>query len=74
MTQQPDDNTTLVSPTTALEAAFQAFAADFTAAGEPSPLGSAASLARDDFPAYVRRLEDYSRGVNLPIRLVPQDT
>jgi predicted acetyltransferase len=64
----------LVSPTPALKDALLAMLADFEAAGEPRRLGRATQLAVQDFDAYLRLLEEYARGVNLPTDLVPQDT
>jgi predicted acetyltransferase len=74
MMQRVDENIALVAPTSALKDTFLAMVADFEASGELRPLGSATLLALQDFGAFLRQLEDYSRGVNLPRRLVPQDT
>jgi len=45
---------------------------EFEAAGELPRLGRAVTLACDDFAAYLRLLDDRSRGVNLPIGFVPE--
>jgi predicted acetyltransferase len=56
----------LASPATRWEAAYLAFLDDFEAAGEPRiPAGSGVELARSDFAAFVQRLQDDERGVNL---------
>jgi predicted acetyltransferase len=62
----------LVSPSTQLEAAYLAFLDDFEAAGEQRiPGASGAELARSDFAAFVQRLQDDERGVNLKPGIVP---
>jgi len=67
-----DERLELVSPTMRWEAAHRAFIDDFEAAGEQRiPGGSGLELARADFAAYVQRLQDDERGVNLKPVIVP---
>ena len=62
----------LISPTMRWETAYLAFLDDFEAAGEPRiPAGSGVELARSDFAAFVQRLQDDERGVNLKPDIVP---
>ena len=60
------------APTMRWETAYLAFLDDFEAAGEPRiPAGSGVELARSDFAAFVQRLQDDERGVNLKPGIVP---
>ncbi len=63
----------LIAPTLALKDAFLEMVADFEAAGERQRLGRAIALATQDFAAYLQLLDDWQRGVNLPLGFVPQD-
>jgi predicted acetyltransferase len=56
----------LAAPATRWEAAYLAFLDDFEAAGEQRiPAASGVALARSDFAAFVQRLQEDERGVNL---------
>ena len=62
----------LAAPATRWEMAYLAFLDDFEAASEPRiPAGSGVELARSDFAAFVQRLQDDERGVNLKPGIVP---
>ncbi len=69
----PTENLALVAPAPHREAAFLAMVDDFDAAGELPRIGPSVTLARDDFAAYLRLLDDRSRGINLPMAFVPED-
>lgn len=62
----------LVAPSVEHAAAYQAIVAEFLAADEP--WFNNFELARADFPAFVRELEDEARGDGLPPGVVPQQT
>jgi predicted acetyltransferase len=67
-----DERLELAQPTTRLETAYRALLDDFEAAGELKiPGASSAQLARSDFAAFVKRLRDDERGVNLAPGIVP---
>jgi predicted acetyltransferase len=74
MPENPTERLELVTPSLALRDAYIEMVADFEAAGELHRLGRATPLALQDFAAFLCRLEDFSRGANLPTNLVPQDT
>lgn len=62
----------LAAPATRWETAYLAFIDDFAAAGELRiPAGGGVELARSDFAAFVQRLQDDERGVNLKPGIVP---
>jgi predicted acetyltransferase len=72
----PDDapeRLDLVAPSPDLKDAFLTMVAEFEAAGELDQLSRATILAREDFDAFLRLLNDRARGVNLPIGFVPED-
>lgn len=62
----------LVAPSPTYEAAYQAMVTEFLATGEP--WFNNFDLAREDFAAFVRELEDEARGVGVPPGVVPQRT
>lgn len=62
----------LVKPSRKFEAEYQAMVAEFLATDEP--WFNNFELAREDFPAFVREMEDEARGVGLPPDTVPQQT
>jgi predicted acetyltransferase len=67
----------VVLPCHELQASFADMAREFHARGEPHyPHGAATDdrLALDDFEAYVRRVDAWSRGENLPPGYVPGTT
>jgi len=63
----------LVEPTVALESAFRSLVEDYRAADE-GRYQNIPELAGDDFDAYVRRLDEKSRGIGLRPGHVPQTT
>lgn len=60
---------TLILPTEALASEFLSMADEYRAAGD-----ARYQAAVEDFPAYVRRLVEYSAGINLPDERVPSTT
>jgi predicted acetyltransferase len=67
-----DERLELAPPTMRWESAYLDFVDDFEAAGEPRiPGASGAELARSDFAAFVQRLQNDERGVNLKPGIVP---
>ena len=59
-----EDRLELADPAVELEAAYLAMIDDFAAAGEPYHQHERAEVEMD-FPGFVRKLRDWSRGVNL---------
>src|SRR5579863_7125147 len=70
--RQAPEHLSLASPSPLLASAFLALVDDFDAAGELHRIGRSVALARDDFAAYLRLLDDRSRGINLPPAFVPE--
>src|SRR5215831_4291113 len=66
-----DERLELAQPSTRLETAYCALIDDFVAAGESSGASRDAQLARSDFDAFVQRLQDDERGMNLAPGIVP---
>jgi predicted acetyltransferase len=66
-----DERLALVAPAVAFDAPFVEMMDDFDAAGEHTQFRGTDALARTDFPAYVRVLEERARGANLPPGYVP---
>src|SRR5579859_8144602 len=64
---------TLTRPGVALGAAYLAMVDECIAAGEGYPFNNV-DLARADFAAFVRELEDEARGIGLPPGIAPQQT
>ncbi len=59
-----EENLQLVEPTTAMRDAYMDFLADFTRASETATDGTGGN-AEDGFAALVKKLTDYSKGINL---------
>lgn len=68
-----DESLSLVRLSTGLGDAYLAMVDEFEAIGEGYPYNNIA-LARRDFPAFVRELEDEERGIGLPPGIAPQTT
>ena len=65
------DGITLIQPSIAFESEFRSMAEEFRAAGEER---SQHDLIRNDFPAYIRRLDEAARGIGLKPGDVPCTT
>jgi predicted acetyltransferase len=63
----------LVQPTLAHRDEYLAMADEFVAERGSYPFNNI-ELARDDFAAFVRELEDEAQGINLPDDIAPQQT
>jgi predicted acetyltransferase len=74
MGQNTVNDTRLVSLVPDLAASFWEMMEEFAAAGEPILSAQALQLARNDFGAYIRLLEDMAQGIGLPPGYVPQTT
>jgi predicted acetyltransferase len=66
------DHLTLVTPAAEFAAEYRAMVAEFRATAE-LPFNNF-ELAGEDFPAFVRELEDEAQGIGLPLTVVPQQT
>jgi predicted acetyltransferase len=64
---------TLVSPAVTFQAEMLAMIAEYTALGDQR-YQDIAQVARTDFAAYIRQLEEMSQGIDLPPGYVPQTT
>jgi predicted acetyltransferase len=73
-TPMGDERLELIAPTTQWEAAYLAFIDDFEVADELRTPGRNTQLARSDFPAFVQRLADDERGLDLAPGVVPSST
>jgi predicted acetyltransferase len=69
---QQHEELALVQPTVALAEDYTAMVREFMATDEAWFTNF--PLALEDFPAFVRELEDEARGINLPPDVVPQQT
>lgn len=63
----------LLRPSAALGLAYLAMVDECIAAGEGYPYNNV-ELAREDFAAFVRELEDEAQGIGLPPDIAPQQT
>lgn len=72
MTQQPGI-VTLVKPTVELANAYNSMVEDSIVNGEGYPYNNIA-LARSDFGAFVRELDEEAHGIGLPPGIAPQET
>lgn len=70
--EKPHESLTLVTPSVAFETEYLAMIREFMARDERH--FNNFELAQLNFPAFVRELEDESKGIGLPPGIVPQNT